>query len=61
MIRFRLFQAVKEFPDNNFEFVENGRKFSKQVENTGRNGEIACYKQFLLLLQCFQQNCTTDT
>ena len=25
---------LKEFADNNFEFDENGRKFSKQVENT---------------------------
>ena len=36
---FRLFQA-----DDNFEFYENGRKLSKQVENIVRKGEIACYK-----------------
>ena len=37
---------LKEFPDDNFEFDENGRKFSKRVE------------QFLLFPQCFQKTCT---
>ena len=33
----------KEFADDNFEFDENGRKFSKRVEkNTVGEGEIAC-------------------
>ena len=27
---------VKEFADYNFEFDENGRKFTKRVENTGK-------------------------
>ena len=40
---------LKEFADNNFNFDENGRKFSKWVENTVRKGEIAYYKQFILL------------
>ena len=40
---------------------KNDRKFSKQVENTVRKGEIARYKQFLLLPQCFQKTCTVDT
>ena len=31
----------KELPDDNFKFDENGRKFSKQVENTVEKGEIA--------------------
>ena len=44
---------LKEFADDNFEFDENGRKLSKQVENTVRNGEIACYEQFLLFQQFF--------
>ena len=26
---------------------ENGRKFSKQIENTGEKGEVARYEQFL--------------
>ena len=29
------------FADNNFKFDENGKKFSKQVENTVGKGEIA--------------------
>ena len=36
---FRLFQLY-EFTDDNFKFDENGRKFSKQVENTVVKGEI---------------------
>ena len=51
----------KEFVNDNFEFAENGRKFSKQVENTVGKGEIARYEQFLLFPQCFQKTCTTDT
>ena len=39
---------LKEFADDNFEFDENGRKFSKSVENTVEKGEIALYEQFLL-------------
>ena len=39
---------MKEFADDNFSFDENGRKFSKNVENTGGKGEIARYEQFLL-------------
>ena len=35
---------LKEFANDNFEFDENGRKLSKQVENTVRKGEIACYE-----------------
>ena len=45
---------LKEFADNNFKFDENGRKLSKQVENTVGKGEIARYKQFLLFPHCFQ-------
>ena len=48
---------LKEFADNNFKFVKNGRKLSKQVENTVGKGEIACYEQFLLFPQCFQKAC----
>ena len=52
---FRLFQT--EFADDNFKFDENGRKLSKQVENTEGKGEIARYEQFLLFPQCFQKAC----
>ena len=48
---------LKEFADDNFKFDENGRKLSKWVENTVGEGEIACYKQFLLFPQCFQKAC----
>ena len=48
---------LKEFADDNFKFDKNGRKLSKQVENTVGKGEIARYEQFLLFLQCFQKSC----
>ena len=37
---------LKKFADDNFKFDENGRNFSKTVENTTGNGEIARYEQF---------------
>ena len=48
---------LKEFADDNFKFDENGKKVSKQVENTVGKGEIAHYEQFLLFPQCFQKAC----
>ena len=48
---------LEEFADDNFEFDENGRKLSKQVENTVGKGEIARYQPFLLITQCFQKAC----
>ena len=45
---------LKGFADDNFELDDNGRKFSKRVENTMGKGEIARYEQFLLFPQCFQ-------
>ena len=51
---------LKEFADDNFEFNENGRKFSKCVENTVGKGEIPRYEQFLLFPQCFQKICSVD-
>ena len=47
--------------DDNFKFDENGRKFSKQVENTEGKGEFARHEQFLLFPQGFQKACTADT
>ena len=52
---------MKVFADDNFKFDENGRRFSKQVENTVGKGEIARYEQFLLFPQCFQKACSADT
>ena len=48
---------LKEFADDNLKFDENGKKLSKQVENTVEKGEIARYEQFLLFPQCFQKAC----
>ena len=48
---------MKQSADDNFEFDENVRKFSKRVENTVSKGEIARYEQFLLFPQCFQKAC----
>ena len=48
---------LKEFADDNFKFDENGREFSKQVENTVGKEEIARYEQFLLFPQWFQKPC----
>ena len=53
---FRLFQT-KKIADENFKFDENGRKLSKQVENTVGKGEIARYEQFLLFPQYFLKAC----
>ena len=47
----------KEFADDNFKFHDNGRKFSKRVENTVGKGETARSEQFLLFPQCFQKAC----
>ena len=52
---------MKEFADDDFKFDKNGRKFSKWVENTVENGEIARYEQFLLFPQCFQKTFTANT
>ena len=53
----------KVFADKS-EFDDNGRRFSKRVENSVGKGEIARYEQFLLLMQCFQkllwQTCKTQ-
>ena len=44
---FRLFQ-LKVFADHNLKFDENGRKFSRRVENIVGKEEFAHYEQFLL-------------
>ena len=48
----------KELADNKFKFDENGRKISKNVENTVVKGEIACNKQFLLFPQFSEELCS---
>ena len=49
---------LKEFAIDNFKFEENGRKFSKWVENIVGKEEIAHFEQFLLFPQGFQKTCT---
>ena len=44
---------MTEFAGDNFKFDENGKKFSKSVENPVGKGEIASYKQFLLFPTVF--------
>ena len=61
MTNFRLFTKLKEFADDYSNFNENGRKFSKLVENTVGKGEIALYQQFLHFPPCFQKTCTAGT
>ena len=52
---------LKETEDDNSIFDENGKKFSKKVENTVGKGEIARHEQFLHFQQCFLKTCTVDT
>ena len=58
---FRLFQTERVFSEYNFNFDENGRKFSRRIENAVGKGEIARYEQFHPFPQCFQKTCTGDT
>ena len=49
---------MQEFAEDNSKFDENGRKFSKQVENTMGKGDIACNEKFLLFPLFFKAlNC----
>ena len=50
---------LKEFADDNVEFDENGKNFSRMVENTQRKTENAYYEQFFLFSQ-FSKDCTAD-
>ena len=43
----------EQFAGDNFEFDENGRQFTRHLENTVGKGEIAHSEQFLLFPQCF--------
>ena len=48
------FSKLKEFTDDDFKFDENGRKSTKQVENTVEKQEIVCYEQFFLFHNVFK-------
>ena len=51
--KFWTLPKLRKFAGDNFTFDENSRKSSKKVENAVGKGEIAYYKQFLLVPQCF--------
>ena len=51
----------KKFADDNFKCDENGRKFSKWLENTVGKGKNARNEQFLFFSQCFQKTYTADS
>ena len=61
IINVKLMMKLKDFADDIFRCDENGRKFSKQVENTVGKGETARHEQFPLFPLCFQKTCTADT
>ena len=46
---------MKEFADDNFKFNENGREFSKWLENSVGKGEIARYEQFSFSCSVFKR------
>ena len=52
---------LKDFADEYFKFDENGRKYSKWVENIVGKGEIAHYEQFHLLPLCFLKRLVLQT
>ena len=45
---------LKDISNNNFQFNEYGRNFSKRVENTVGKIEIANYEQFLFTHSVFK-------
>ena len=50
----------KEFAADNFKVDENGRWYSKRLENTVGKGEIAHYNNFFFFHSFFQRLCTAD-
>ena len=60
MTNIRLFQTERGSRQQS-ELDKNGRKFTKQVENTVGKGEIAHFEQFLLFPQCFQKTYSAHT
>ena len=54
MTNFRRFQTERVYR-RQFKFIENGRKLSKQVENTVGKGEIAHYQKLLISHSVFKR------
>ena len=53
------FSKLKEFTDGNFEFDENGRKFSKHVENTVGKEDLLFTSNFSFSRSVFK-TCSAD-
>ena len=58
---FRLFQTERVLQTTISSLMKMEESSPKWLESTVGKGEIACYKQFLLFPQCFQEPCTADT
>ena len=50
---------LKEFADDNFDFDENDRKFSKRGETLWEKEKLVVTSNFSFS-QCFQKTCTAD-
>ena len=50
-----------EFADDNFKLDKNDGSIFKWVEKSVGKGEIAPYKEFLLMKHCFLKILTADT
>ena len=46
---------LKQIANNILKCIKNENWVPHRIENIVRKGKIACYKQFLLFLQCFPQ------
>ena len=55
------FSKLRGLADDNSEFDENGKRFSKRIENTVEKRKIARHEQFLLFPHCFQETRSSDT
>ena len=60
MTKSKLFQT-EELADDNFEFNKDGRKFSKEVENTGKKEKLLVISSFSFSHSVSKKTCTADT
>ena len=49
-----VWSKLKQIADDIIKCIQNKKN---RVENIGRKGEIACFKQFLFFSQCFPKLC----
>ena len=52
---------LKEFADDNFKFDENGRKLSKQVENSEEKEKLLVTSNFSFSHSVYRKTCTANT